>query len=461
MKIEYKYYKGFLRCQFITQDHRKLGATNYKQSRFKLEPRFRMDQVELIEESEFPDEKLLTENPYINSNEKSDVEMSFKLDQQSKEKTKVVKISEIILFLENEHTGLKPLDQKTEGGKYPFETYLDEKDGIETYYSSFNAMLVNPTHGKIKGIAYCKEAIHLNDDNVPLLDEEVIEKNKIQKINEFSKTNFGKLANASGCFPFIFGKRMTQLSGMNLGPNSNAGCFGGNDKANIGGGALGTWGGCFGAAKNRGCFSSGCFLPLLLLLLAGLLYWLLNQSSCNNKQTNAAPIIIHDTIKVEVIKDRVDTLTIIKSDTLSYIDSTTRVNYETVSLPNVQFYTNSDKLVPSSAKDLQKLAEYLIKNDSLNATIYGHTDNVGKPEANLQLSQRRAESVKRFLSSLGVQESRLKAEGKGDKEPKGDNNTLEGRLMNRRVEVKLTETEFVSTKRSKIKNEDSKQSKGN
>ncbi len=441
MKIKYKYYKGFLRCQFITQDQKKLGVTNYKQSRFKLEPRYRMDQVELIEESEFPDEKLLLENPYINSNEKSDVEMSFKLDQQSKDKTKVVKISEIILFLENEHTGLKPLDQKTEGGKYPFETYLDEKDGIETYYSSFNAMLVNPTHGKIKGIAYCKEAIHLNDDDVPLLDEEVIERNKIQEIKDFSQTNIGKLANTFGLFPFIYGKRRTELSGMNLSPNTNAGCF--------------------GAAKNRGCFSSGCFIPLLLLLLAGLLYWLLNQSGCNKNQNNTAPIIIHDTIKVEVIKDRVDTLTIIKSDTLSYVDSTTRVNYETVSLPNVQFYTNSDKLVPSSANDLQKLAEYLIKNDSLNATIYGHTDNVGKPEANLQLSQRRAESVKRFLSSLGVQESRLNAEGKGDKEPKGDNNTLEGRLMNRRVEVKLTETEFVSTKRSKIKNEDSKQSTGN
>ena len=453
MKIKYKYYKGFLRCQFITQDHKKLGGTNYKQSKFKLEPRFRMDQVELIEESDFPDEKILSQNVYINSNEKSDVEMSFKIDQQSKEKTKVVKISEIILFLENEHTSLKPLDQKTEGGKYPIETYLDEKGEIETYYSSFNAMLVNPTHGKIKGIAYCKEAIYLNDDDVPLLDDEVNEKNKIRKINEFSNTNLGKLANATGLFPFIFGKRMTQLSGSNLSPNTNAGCFGGNDKTNVGG--------CFGAAQNRGCFSSGCFIPLLLLLLAGLLYWLLNQSSCNNKQTNPAPIIIHDTIKVEVIKDRVDTLTIIKSDTLSYVDSTTRVNYETVSLPNVQFYTNSDKLVPSSAKDLQKLAEYLIKNDSLNATIYGHTDNVGKPEANLQLSQRRAESVKRFLASLGVQESRLNAEGKGDKEPKGDNNTLEGRLMNRRVEVKLTETEFVSTKRSKIKNEDSKKSTGN
>ena len=178
--------------------------------------------------------------------------------------------------------------------------------------------------------------------------------------------------------------------------------------------------------------------------------WLLNQG-CHRQAESVR--VIHDTVKVEVIKDRVDTLTIVKSDTLSIVDSTTRVNYETVSLPNVQFYTNSDTLLPSSAIDLQKLAEYLIKNDSLSATIYGHTDNVGNPASNLQLSQRRAESVKRFLTSLGVQESRLTAVGMGDKEPKGDNNTTEGRLMNRRVEVKLIKTEFVTTKRSKkIKN---------
>lgn len=453
MKIKYKYYKGFLRCQFVTHDHQKLGATNYKQSKFKLEPRFRMDQVEMIEEADFPDDKFLSEHPYIQSNDKCDVEMSFKLEQNAQQNAEVVKISKIVLLLENEKIGLEPLDQKTEGGKYPIDSYLEENDDIETYYSSFNNMLVNPTHGKIKGIAYCKQAIYLNEDNVPLPPVEIIDKNKIQNINEFGKSNLGKLANAAGCFPFLYGKRYTQLSGMNLGPNSNAGCFGGNDNANNGGGALGTWGGCFGSANNRGCLSFGCMIPLLLLLLAGFLYWFLNQS--NNKQTVTPPIVIHDTIKVEVIKDRIDTLTIIKSDTLSYIDSTTKLNYETVSLPNVQFYTNSETLMPSSAKDLQKLAEYLIKNDSLSATIYGHTDNVGNPMSNLQLSQRRAESVKRFLTSLGVKGSRLKAIGMGDKEPKGDNNKLEGRLMNRRVEVKLMQTEFVSTKRSK-NNTDSK-----
>jgi outer membrane protein OmpA-like peptidoglycan-associated protein len=67
----------------------------------------------------------------------------------------------------------------------------------------------------------------------------------------------------------------------------------------------------------------------------------------------------------------------------------------------------------------------------------------------MKLSQRRAESVKRFLTSLGIDEKRLTATGMGDKEPKGDNNTEEGRLMNRRVEVKLTNTEISTTTRTK------------
>jgi OOP family OmpA-OmpF porin len=75
---------------------------------------------------------------------------------------------------------------------------------------------------------------------------------------------------------------------------------------------------------------------------------------------------------------------------------------------------------------------------------------VGKSEDNTKLSQRRAESVKRFLGSLGVDPKRLEAVGKGDTQPKADNNLEEGRLMNRRVEVQLTNTEFVTTTRTKV-----------
>ena len=61
--------------------------------------------------------------------------------------------------------------------------------------------------------------------------------------------------------------------------------------------------------------------------------------------------------------------------------------------------------------------------------------------------------MSKFLTSLGVNSSRIKSVGKGDTEPKGDNNTDEGRLMNRRVEVKLTQTEISNTTRTQVEND--------
>jgi outer membrane protein OmpA-like peptidoglycan-associated protein len=58
----------------------------------------------------------------------------------------------------------------------------------------------------------------------------------------------------------------------------------------------------------------------------------------------------------------------------------------------------------------------------------------------------------KFLTSLGIDSERLKAKGMGDLAPKGDNTTKEGRLMNRRVEVTLTETEKTEKKRTQIPN---------
>lgn len=445
MKAEHKYYKGTLRCQFETKDQKNLGASNFKQSKFKLQPRYKMEEVELIEVEEYPNIQMLADVPYLRSQEQCDVEMSFKrISLENNVDSRLVKVSEFFLILDSSNAEFEALNQETEGGKYPLSTYLKENGDVDVYYSSFNAMKDNSQHGKIKGFAYCKETIYYDDDNKVISTDILLEQKKLIKIKEFSATNLGKLSNAAGCFPVFFGKRMSLLSGMNIGPNPNAGCFGGTDLLNTGGGGTGSWRGCFGSLSRRGCFSMGCLYPILLLFIAALSFWLFQQS-CNPH--NDSVRIVHDTVQVEVIKDRIDTLTIVKSDTLSIIDSTTRVNYETIRLPNVQFYSNSDTLLPSSALELQKLTEYLIKNDSLSATIYGHTDNVGNPASNLQLSQRRAESVKRFLTSLGVAPTRLTAVGVGDKEPRGDNNSTEGRLMNRRVEVKLMQKEVITKSR--------------
>ena len=72
-----------------------------------------------------------------------------------------------------------------------------------------------------------------------------------------------------------------------------------------------------------------------------------------------------------------------------------------------------------------------------NAQIIGHTDNVGGMDKNMQLSYSRAMSVKNYLTQKGIENNRIEAIGKGPTEPRASNDTPEGRLMNRRVEVKI------------------------
>jgi outer membrane protein OmpA-like peptidoglycan-associated protein len=67
------------------------------------------------------------------------------------------------------------------------------------------------------------------------------------------------------------------------------------------------------------------------------------------------------------------------------------------------------------------------------------------------LSQRRAQAVKDFLVKLGVEGNRVKAKGFGSTKPKASNETLEGRLMNRRVEVQLSNTVLKSEETVRIK----------
>lgn len=98
----------------------------------------------------------------------------------------------------------------------------------------------------------------------------------------------------------------------------------------------------------------------------------------------------------------------------------------------------------SAQKELNKAVDdYLVtlaeklKTTGNAAMIAGHTDNKGKYESNLKLSKARAEQVKAILVAKGVDAGKLTTSGIADKEPIGDNNTDEGRRLNRRVEIKI------------------------
>jgi len=90
-----------------------------------------------------------------------------------------------------------------------------------------------------------------------------------------------------------------------------------------------------------------------------------------------------------------------------------------------------------------KLDDLVGKVKGINLEVIiavGHTDSVGSDAYNQKLSVRRAEAVKAYLVSAGIEKNRVYTEGKGEKQPVADNKTSEGRAKNRRVEIEVVGT---------------------
>ena len=90
-----------------------------------------------------------------------------------------------------------------------------------------------------------------------------------------------------------------------------------------------------------------------------------------------------------------------------------------------------------------KLDDLTSKIQGINLEVIiavGHTDSVGNDSYNQKLSVRRAEAVKAYLVSKGIEKNRVYTEGKGEKQPVADNKTAEGRAKNRRVEIEVVGT---------------------
>lgn len=111
-----------------------------------------------------------------------------------------------------------------------------------------------------------------------------------------------------------------------------------------------------------------------------------------------------------------------------------------VILESVNFATASADIEDESFGLLDDVARIILEHDDIRLIrVEGHTDSVGRAENNLRLSQSRAESVREYLISLGVEPERLEAIGYGQSQPIADNATAEGRAENRRVVFNILE----------------------
>lgn len=121
----------------------------------------------------------------------------------------------------------------------------------------------------------------------------------------------------------------------------------------------------------------------------------------------------------------------------AYPDLRAKLNNEGKFSTNaILFDTNSDKIKPFSNTIIEKIAKILQESNNIKIKIVGHTDNEGKETDNLILSQKRALAVKNMLVQVyGIESSRIETSGEGESKPVAENNTANGKKLNRRVEI--------------------------
>jgi flagellar motor protein MotB len=111
---------------------------------------------------------------------------------------------------------------------------------------------------------------------------------------------------------------------------------------------------------------------------------------------------------------------------------------EKLTLSNVFYEFDSWKITQESFPELNKLMKLLTDNKNIKVEIEGYTDSIGTDAYNLNLSEKRARSVKEYLVEKGIFPSRISYKGFGSASPIGNNITNDGRKLNRRTEIKIT-----------------------
>ncbi|HMX04863.1 MAG TPA: OmpA family protein, partial [Chitinophagales bacterium] len=110
---------------------------------------------------------------------------------------------------------------------------------------------------------------------------------------------------------------------------------------------------------------------------------------------------------------------------------------EILTLKNIFFETASAEILPISEPELNKVVDLMKKNPGMQVRVNGHTDNIGTEIDNQKLSQNRANSVKAYLVSKGIEDARISTMGFGESKPIDTNANEVGRANNRRTEIEI------------------------
>jgi len=265
-----------------------------------------------------------------------------------------------------------------------------------------------------------EEPLNLDKSHL-ITNSEVVNQNRrgCGKYNPFNRSNYLNTGITSpGCGHFL-----------------PVGC-----SSSLPGGCMTLGSGCF-PSWLMGCQRMGCGLLTFLIGLAILLS-LIKQ--CNNSGTNSSNNESGNDSRVDTVRiyevdtvERVVLDTLYSVDTVQLSDTIFTVIKNALPLPNVIFKSNSAIIRSSSVEGIKNLGDSLATHPELNMIIAGHTDASGDDNHNDTLSFCRAKSVRDVLvDSCGISPERLKFEGYGEKCPIEDNNSIEGKTTNRRVEFR-------------------------